>query len=143
MLQQKNYLTPDELGIGQDLFDALIAVRDMLLNGKIGKYRFRMGVIRDDNLGCGTVGCIAGHCGIYMGMDRDATINAFCLDHLNKGSKIMALFYPTSIIDDELFCHMDIIDRLHDAYKATPAQGAQAIQNFLTTGKPEWEKVMG
>lgn len=124
MLQQTVYKTPEELRISQELFDALIEVRDMLLDGRIRLGEFDMHIVQEEVGDCGTIACIGGWCGILMNQSIQETRNMVC--ELYAKESIAFLFFPD----------------FPKGYNAKPHQAAQAIQNFLMTRDPQWEKVM-
>lgn len=97
---------------------ALLRVRDDLRSGHIRNWQFNM-----RKYGGPHCGCIAGHAIQYMSefTDRVTYIRN------PKYNGLFALGFAES----------------HPAYNATPAQGAEAIDNFLTTGNPQWFRIMG
>lgn len=114
-------LTPQEQG-------ALEKVRDLLRSGKIvhhenrksrSKKRFDMGTSYMEG-GCGTTACIGGWMAHFMKIDDEAL---FVDEFMGRG-KFNKLFWDNTEPD------------------TTPAQAAQAIDNFLETGDPRWDEVL-
>ncbi|TXM69669.1 hypothetical protein [Methylobacterium sp. WL120] len=94
--------------------------------------------IEDDvKYDCGCVACIGGHLSLRM-QGIDITSQKFSISALKIADQYVDsfrgkedhplhdLFYPTEFIDFERW---DLI---------TPAIAAEAINNFLTTGSPDW-----
>lgn len=94
--------------------NALLCVRDDLRSGKIPIWQFNMRFF--GGLPC----CIAGHARHHIKISnltyiRDPKYNGLFGLGLGNG---------------------------HAAYRANPHQAAEAIDNFLTTGNPQWDRVM-
>lgn len=119
MLAQ-NFKTPAELGIDDHEFEALVKVLGMLERGEIEERHFSMSKVMA-NTDCGTVACILGHCRIIGG---DHLLNTF-----RPG-------FPWPLI--KLFMYGD--DR---RFKVTREQGAMGLRNYLTSGEPHWDEVLG
>lgn len=77
--------------------------------------------------GCGTACCIAGSARAFGSDDMRFTHN----------NELQKLFLP------DRFGWSNDVSKRHPAWKATPAQGAQALRGFLETGKADWDGVMG
>jgi hypothetical protein len=77
---------------------------------------------------CGTVGCIGGYMGEIMGRDGSAYTR---MHEDSRGGRyktpLSPLFYP-----DSNTCWNEL----------TAKQAVRAIDNFLTTGKPNWRKAL-
>lgn len=146
-------LDHQKLGLSFNEWLALIGVRVMLDCGAIdhardangalsaaaflalhpGAHAFNMGIAAAA-AGCGTVACIGGYMGAMM-FDRVAAAERYVYqndpDNNIGEEKLGHLFYPLSG------------HRRDCAYEdITAAQAVQAIDNFLSTGKPNWEKVL-
>ena len=141
MAKQK---THEQLGITMGELIALQGVRSMLAGGilKYHKYHhnykekahtFNMScpLIKNDH--CGSIGCIGGYMSMALGEDPKDYVSRH--DPLDPGLFLDAkrqnlgkLFYPP--------------DRLSYS-KITIKQAIKAIDNFLTKGKPLWNKVPG
>ena len=122
--------TAAELGIGEDIYDALIEVRDALRSGRLphvyidgpcpplrefDKFGFNMRSWGE----CGSVKCIGGWVHMLCGGKR--------AEH--DTPNLQPLYYPKGIS----------IPRWSDI---TPLQAADAIDNYLHTGRPQWRSVM-
>ncbi len=100
---------------------ALIKVRDALASGKLdGHFDMNQAISV-----CGTFACIGGHMAQLMGMTEFNAINEYVLGN----DELHVLFYP----DDRAGVDWDDI---------TPAQAVLAIDNFLSSGDPEWNEVI-
>ena len=100
--------------------EALIKVRDLLDSGALdGQFSMNYAEAIDD---CGSVRCIGGWMAHYMSIP-DAS------RYVSRHAELHDLFYPGSDID------VDWDD-------ITPAQAVQAIDNFITTGEPEWSTIL-
>lgn len=158
--------TPEELGLTQRTYDALIAVRDKLADG-----RFRhltesetTEVRKDDNFDgvfnmntvydkakCGTVGCIGGWMAIQLGgrefVDPLMTFDLPSLEARSSSAAARAkeLWVPqgTYALNPlrSLF-YPGVDSDLWDAI--TPAQAVEAIDYYLETGDAvkAWQVVM-
>jgi hypothetical protein len=93
------------------------------------KLLFNMGE-PGERIECGTVACIGGWMGIFMGMTIPQASD-FVESKEDRPNKFRTLFYP------------DHEDRINVAYPdITTKQAAAAIENFLRTGKPNWNRVL-
>lgn len=81
---------------------------------------------------CGTVACIGGWVAILGGYTIPERINHY----VSHASVISALYYPLRNLPSGSLLRKR-------AWAATPAQAARAVRNFLTTGRPAWESVVG
>lgn len=125
-MSNRRLMTAAQLGITEEELKALKMVRHSLNCGILSEERFDMRVIFSRSSECGTVGCIGGWMAVCMGRAHpDLFIGRDCSDSLGP------LFYPWKK-NREGF-------EIHDA---TPAQAVRAIDNFLATGEPDWERVM-
>jgi len=130
-------LSHDKLGITFAEHGALIGTRYMLAGGILkhtpgvfgvghgNKHSFNMS-ISCDVVGCGSVSCIGGTMAMIMGM-RDP----YDAEHYvcNAWGELGKLFYPN---------HPSV-----SMYDITVEQSIRAIDNFLTTGRAKWHKVLG
>lgn len=96
---------------------ALLEVRRKLVEGELD-HKFTMAMVYDD-LGCGTVGCIAGWMAIEMSLNPDRYASR------HRSNALCPLFYPQTIL----------INQWADI---SVAQAVQAIDHFLETGRPNW-----
>ena len=132
-------LSPAELKITQAEYDALIWVRNGLAKGRFThepeatestEYpltirAFHMGYIGEH--GCGTAACIGGWVvRAPLPTAGEAVPENYMADNLFSSS-IEPLFYPAANL---LYSQI------------TPTQAAQACDNFLITGKPNWEEIL-
>ena len=95
---------------------------------------------------CGTTGCVGGW--MFLVMQRDRTLPANCYrahDYITKyrSRALSPLFYPFTNRN-----FRDLLDQHGEAYDfpfdlLPPAYAATAIDNFLTTGDPNWPEVTG
>jgi len=76
---------------------------------------------------CGSVCCIGGHIALSHGISVQGARR-----YVQNSTSLSALFFPDLTINQQ-----------HPGWHATGPQAAQAILNFLTTGKPDWDAVMG
>lgn len=138
----------EELGIQVWEYDALLQVRDLLATGKIEHNRdllrrskdvetrptkriFNMEITHDpDRWACGTVGCIGGWVwALHKNDDRAVGGPEYVKGH-EYGGPLGRLYYPK-------------LPGGVAAYKSiTPKQAVIAIDNFLTTGNPDWKAVV-
>jgi hypothetical protein len=121
----KTFLTAEELRINPIMYDALVKVYWLLVDETIPEKLFDMGDIAGPKIDakgkpCGTAGCLLGWA---MAVDQRAE----WYDPAPNVCPINSLFYPSPSIG---------------AYGAERAHGAQALHNYLTTGKANWRGVM-
>lgn len=124
----RNFLTPAELNISDQQFEALLKVLGMLERGeliwhsavgrgdKLKTMRFNMNnwpVVH-----CGSVGCIG-----------------FWAEKIGKVS--FDVFDLTAELDDLFYNDIATIN-----VNTKPEEAAQALQNYLTTGKADWADVL-
>lgn len=102
------------------LNEALIKVRDHLRTGTLPG-GFNMDKACSDRP-CGTIACIGGWAGLFMGMSHDEASDFV----YEVGVDLYPLFYPGRV----------------DYEKITPKQASQAIDNYLETGEPRWAEVL-
>lgn len=98
---------------------------------------FGSAIVESDDYDCGCAACIGGHLSLMM-EGHDVTGNCFtrfALDFANDyvtsreyDHPLGALFYPHDVHPNE----WGLI---------TPKLAAEAIGNFLTTGKPDWKGI--
>lgn len=145
--------TAEQLGISAEEHAALITVRGGLKEGRYIHVRVaeelesegKPAPERIFNLattffgedcgvlpGCGQVGCIGGWVGYELGYKSPGHyVSAYEPFELNVGksnSPLSQLYYP--------YIDGDLLETLEDV---TELQAAQAIENFLNTGDPDWE----
>ena len=147
--------TASDLGLQPKTYDALIAVRDKLADGRfrhiseeewdtIRKDRtfdgvFNMGMDLKDYK-CGTVGCIGGWMGIELGIptdyqkayDNDTQVRSHLPDLMNdRHNPFSSEFYTTR--DNPL--HLLFFPEVEVNWdRLTPRDAVQAINNYLHTG---------
>jgi hypothetical protein len=128
-------------------YAALVKVRNGLKSGRIPEDHFNMGVIvssgdREIQGHCGTVGCIGGWMGIYLSRQYSVALKDYCA--LKNGYDLEDFVVDQSRTygyRDLFFPH--VLDDLDISWSAvTPGMAVDAIDNFLNTGKPDWEKVV-
>lgn len=125
------WLTAKQLGISDQHRAALVLVMEKLRSGEIvhspwcptpppGQW-FSMAHWTNGrhDTNCGTIACIGGWAERLGGV-------RFSLD--DRPADIDELFYPNSDLD------WDLIDN---------AAAVKAIQNYLSTGKPDWKSIVG
>jgi hypothetical protein len=146
----KKILSHEKLKITFQEYGALLGVRAMLQVGiledtldvcglyfKSNKHHFNMDSIGGVK-GCGSVGCIGGNMAIimnpYLGneyVDSEyINVNSEYVSEYvttNRSESLSKLFYPP---------------RKYDYNLITSKMALKAIDNFLTTKKPHWEKVL-
>lgn len=117
---------------------ALLSVRAMLdvgalaydgyANVKPNVHKFNMSLGATEYR-CGTVGCIGGYVGMINGLMADAA--ADFVGSSDSKSGLHALFFPSYQSRECSYSGL------------TPAQAVQAIDNYLSTGRPRWHEVLG
>ena len=138
----RNYKTAAELGIPNEVYEALFEVRDRLDRGELVHWHpqdpdnfrnptvpngFNMATWTNESE-CGTVGCIGGWVELISGAHI-----MFDMD-----SELTRLLYP---LDDKTAVSSRFL-RI-DVYKTiTPPQAVLAINNYLSTGKAQWESIL-
>ncbi len=75
---------------------------------------------------CGAVCCIGGHMALSHGI---SVLGA--RRYVQANESLAELFFPDRTVNYQ-----------HPGWRASAPQAAQAIINFLTTGKPDWDTVM-
>lgn len=91
---------------------------------KISKpFKFDMNIWRFDDPQCGTACCIGGTAEFLAGWRTQHSKSLFDL----SDDGLRELFFPS----------------VSKALSATSMQAAQALRNYLTTGKPSWATIMG
>lgn len=120
------------LGITQWEYDGLIKVMKMLRDGSIKHYRdvtqppigkyFNMGCAGMSN-GCGTVACIGGWVWILSGRSVEDAFSSYVVS-ASQPMGLHQLYYPKGRAWSQI----------------TPDEAADAIQEYLRTGKPTWYK---
>lgn len=131
--QHNNEAAADAINVELDIYNGLLEVRRRLLSGELphalvyageceflpNGYGFSMNAWEYQHP-CGTVYCIGG---LLTAMLRRSVNN-----DRNHNANLEDLFFPLAT---------------GDKWSAiTPIQAAQAIDNFLTTGRPSWETVV-
>lgn len=147
MLQRiDTFLKAKQLNISNRQYNALIGVIALLKSGKLTyKENYNVDVtVKGFNLGywfqhtdsdCGSIGCIGGWAEWVDARERKVRwewhglfpmemFNKYC-DEFHEG--LNSLMYPDIAEYDEV----------------TPQQAAKAVQNYLTTGYPDWEEIIG
>ena len=131
-------LSPAELEITQVEYEALIWVRDGLAEGRFThvprtyQHTVFIANILPFNMqhtgerDCGTSACIGGWMG--RSIDEPSMVNYMSKELFSNSLK--PLFYPPTNLP-----------RLEYS-QITPTQAAQACDNFLNTGKPNWEAIL-
>lgn len=134
----EEFKAPQELGVTEDEFCALMKVAEGLQDGTMvhtttadqikeavvaGKKPFNMGHWRN-KLDCGTVCCIGGLAGFH---EDDIRVRTTVRSDGVRMRKYRDLFYPPG----------------RDWANIQPAHAAKAIINWAKTGDPQWNKVMG
>lgn len=112
----RSFLTPTDLKITVKEFDALTEVLNMLERGELNQ-----GFVMDEwpGIGCGTVGCI----GFWTEKLIGEEVQWWDKPQLNN------LFF--------------INERVKNNYDGVgPEQAANALRNYLTTGKANWATVL-
>ncbi|MEH2517408.1 hypothetical protein V1279_002981 [Bradyrhizobium sp. AZCC 1610] len=154
MSKRKSFLYPQELGITYPEYKALIEIRELFANNKFDHDQhvdmtsgngFNMNCIVSEGE-CGTTACIGGW--MFLAMERDRTLPVGCFRAFQyvqsyRSAALGPLFFP--------FCNRemrDLLDQHGQNYDfpfelVTPAMALQAIDNFLTTGNPNWPEVTG
>lgn len=137
--------TAEELGITQQEYEALLAVRDGLASGALvheldysscpGARRFNMETTGKYSPDCGTVACIGGW--MYAAMhNNEITESDFGrlspaverqANYVSSSSPMGRLFYPPVT---------------YDYHTITTEQAVKAIDNFVEHGDPHWSLVM-
>lgn len=134
----EEYLTADELGISCEEYCALHKVKRGLESGEYvhvspeimdresipeGKRGFNLSTTCK-GYSCGTVGCIGGWVAQEMGLSIFESGNYVERQQYGSVKGMKELYYP----------------KMYVGYYGgvTPRQAAQAIGNFLSTGKPNW-----
>jgi len=121
MKHHEPYLSAKDLGIETWERDQLIALWPKLLAGQL---RIDMRVAATS---CGSVCCIGGHIALAHGISVRGARR-----YVQNHESLSALFFP----DNTVSFH-------HPGWRASAAQAAQAILNFLTIGRADWNSVMG
>lgn len=125
MLAQ-NFKSAGDLGIEEHVRSALAKVLVLLETEAILREQFMMDFWPVFGTPCWSGGCIGAWAEKVGGFEIE---NA---DFLHEDrSDLYNLFF------------LDERDGARSPYKATPAEGARALRNYLTTGKASWPDVMG
>jgi hypothetical protein len=114
------YLSAQALGIEDWERDELIALMPKLMAETIP---IDMHQAASD---CGTVCCIGGHIALSHGVSIPGARR-----YVQGNGPLEDLFFPDRTINFQ-----------HKGWRASAPQASQAILNFLTTGKPNWDAVM-
>lgn len=137
----KTEMKPKELGISIKEMNALRKVRDGLREGRFrhvtspeldedakvkkDKPLFNMEKACATGYECGTVACIGGWVALQM---KIAPEEAAKYVYDGRSTSLDKLYFPDVVKEWDLI---------------TPKKAAKAIDNFLTTGDPQWRKVVG
>ena len=126
MLAQ-NFKSAADLGIEERLHATLAKVLVLLETEAIARHEFDMHLwpAFGQHPGCWSGGCIGAWAEKIGGFE----ITSGDID--DDESDLYRLFFPGDR------------DGERSPYKATPAEGARALRNYLTTGKASWPEVMG
>ncbi len=126
-----------ELNLSFAELGALLGTREMLKHNVLihtrsrfpqrKEHAFNMNVACRQE-GCGSVACIGGTLGMIMGLEELDARNYVA----NSKGGLHRLFYP-----------LDGGEVQFDWTKITIPQSVEAIDNFLTTGEPNWKAVLG
>src|ERR1700692_985578 len=128
----KTFKSAVELGLEEDLYEALVKVYWLLVDEKIPQALFIMEWVigpRIDNDGefCGTSGCLLGWCHAVAPKSGNRS--------WKWGSALHRLFYPRQL---------KTCDRQISWRSLTREQATVALHGYLTTGKDAWiEAVKG
>ncbi len=134
--------TAEELGLSEPQRAALELVLQHLRTGRLphapeqhywpdlvapaAPDMFNMAVWSSTTPSCGTVACIGGAAALFCGVSFNPT--------LSQNPELNWLFFPEEHPDDLYF---------EVNYSAiTPAQAAEALENYLATGSPNWDLVL-
>jgi hypothetical protein len=79
---------------------------------------------------CGSVCCIGGHIALAHGISVCGA-RRYVQAQAQAGGPLAALFFPDLTVNHQ-----------HPGWRASGAEAAHAILNFLTTGAPDWNRVM-
>lgn len=136
----KKAKTPEELGLTLQEYAALIGVRGLLATKQLTYVSERRAVDEHNHFNmchwikkgwtecapCGSIMCIGGSMDWLMGKPIVQGSNFYTRQH---DKPIHALFFPEEL-------NVGLWNKIK------PKHAVQAIDNFLTTGKPKWEEVM-
>ncbi len=125
MKHHQPYLHASALGVEDWEREELIALAAKLLNEDIA---LDMARAASD---CGSIGCIGGHMALAHGVSVRGA-RRYVQSHAQTGGLLSALFFPDFTVNHS-----------HPGWRASAAQAARAILNFLTCGAPDWDAVMG
>lgn len=143
--------TPQELQISQEEYDALVWVKEQLRNKNLvhidpdieepeGRNAFNMSLgCKTHN--CGSVACVGGWAWVHMNLNRVQkdpegfyrldeweTNRAHDYVYYGRTAPLGQLYFPPSEYNYE---------------NITADEAATAIENFLKTGEPLWEDILG
>lgn len=79
---------------------------------------------------CGSVCCIGGHIALLHGISIRGA-RRYVQSQAQTSGALGALFFPDLTVNHQ-----------HPGWRASEAEAARAILNFLTTGDPDWNGVM-
>lgn len=119
MLAQ-NFMTAEALGLTEEQHSALVKTLAFFERGEVPEGGFDMFHWKKKHSDCGTACCLGGWAEILAGLPRYSM-------HNEDAPGLQRLFFPDS---NAIVC-------------TDPAKGAAALRNYLTTGEPRWEEVMG
>lgn len=123
------------LGMSFAEYGALLGTRALLASGQMQHttaiwptktspaHLFNMGVVCNKNEHCGSVQCIGGTMALILRMD-ECTMANFVQD---ENPVFGELFFPP---------------QGYQWATIVPKQAIKAIDNFLATGEPQWEKIL-
>lgn len=124
MKHQQPYLPAKALGIEDWEREELIALWPKLLDGTVALD------MRQAASDCGSVGCIGGHIALAHGISVLGA-RRYVQEQAQKAGPLATLYFPDLTVTHR-----------HPGWTASGAQAAQAVVNFLTTGRPAWDAVM-
>jgi hypothetical protein len=140
-------LTARQLNVTEKERDALIWLREELRSGRIrhgerGGFDIDIpcGIVVDDNDDiCDTVACIGGWMWIHMHGINPTAAGKWLI---SREQEMAASEYVTRYGIKHSLLHLFYPPLTADYDSVTPQQAADAIDNFLHCGDPEWEHVL-
>ncbi len=125
MKHHEPYLSAFALGVEEWERAELIALASKLLEGSIVLDMTRAAS------DCGSAGCIGGHMALAHGISVQGA-RRYVQRQAQTGEPLSGLFFPDLTVNHR-----------HPGWRANAGDAARAILNFLTTGAPDWDGVMG
>ena len=123
----RTFLSAEELHITEEQKFWLVEVLLKLERDELREDSFNMSVWKTKTVDCNTVACIGGWTEVLAGKTLWADHNA-----------IVSSSLPAPLV--ELFCARKT--NLPLSY-ITTKHACKGLSNYLTTGKPDWSKVLG